>query len=157
VLFIGLLCSGGQAMNIYPLSGREKNIPFTALDKFASQPKPPILFDLYTGLFKTMVEFFDSSTAIDTGIVKRTARNANTDRTKLPENINVTIKYNNVTESQTQTNIHYSMTSNSTTIHHLLTNNNTKQNNDTYVNKFNNLSNTSSTWPDYSTLRSMHF
>eukprot|EP00102_Acyrthosiphon_pisum_P022707 XP_016659917.1 PREDICTED: uncharacterized protein LOC100574976 isoform X2 [Acyrthosiphon pisum] len=71
---VGLLCSGGQANYIFPISGEEKNIPnFTALYKFGSQPMRPMLFDLYTQLFKTMGELFDSLAELNTDIVKRNA------------------------------------------------------------------------------------
>lgn len=160
MLFIGLLCSGGQANFIIPISNEVKNIPnFTAaLGKFDSQLMRPMLFDLYTEMFKTMADMFKVMTELKTNIGKRTARKANTDRTELPENLNVTVKYNNVTESHTQPNIYYSVIRNSTHINGRLINNNTKQNNDTYGTKFHNSSCILFTWQEYSTIiRSMHF
>lgn len=145
MLFIGLLCSGGQANYASPISDEVNNIPnFTAaIDAFDSQPLQQMLFGLYAEIFKSMSKLIDSLGSVaelKTDIVKRTAINANTDRTKFPEDIDVTIKYNNVTESHTQPNIYYSMISNSTPINDRLINNNTKQNNDTYVKKFYNSS-----------------
>lgn len=142
MLFIGLLCSGGQANYAFPISDEVNNIPnfSAAIDAFDSQPMQQMLFDLCAEIFESMAKLIDSVAELNTDIVKGTAINANTDRTKFPEDIDVTIKYNNVTESHTQPNIYYSMISNSTPINDRLINNNTKQNNDTYVKKFYNSS-----------------
>jgi len=162
VLFIGLLCSGGQANHIFPISDEVNDMPnFAAIDTFGSNPMPPMFFDLYSQMYKTMNNMaellLDRLTEPDTNTVKRTARNTNTDRTKLPESINLTFKSNNVTESQTLPNIHYLMIRNSTPIIDRLIDNNTKQNNDTYMNKFYNSSCIFPIFPEDSTIRSMHF
>jgi len=158
VLFIGLLCSGGQANVIFPISDEVENIPiFTGLDKFDSEPIPPILFEMTARLFENLVKLFDSMAVPDINTVNRTARNADADRTKMPENITaVTVKIsNNVTESHTQPNINYLMINNSTpAINDQLINNNTKQNNNTYANNCYNLSSILSTWSENSTIRS---
>lgn len=161
MLFIGLLCSGSHAKYIFPISGEVNNMPnFAPIDTFDSNPMSPMLFNMYSQMYeslKNIIELLDKLSVPDTNTVKRSARNANTDRTKLPENIKVTIKFNNVTENHTLPNIHYLMISNSTPIIDRLINNNTKQNNDTYVSKFYNSSCILLTCSEYSTIRSMHF